>query len=166
MTRVLATAPAQPAVGVLLAVVTWTLSCASGGCPRGEGYDAVGCHAAAARDQLVYGISEDEALNTIGRSEVEPPWQNPYGVGPPFIHNPFDRQTYTSTLGEEHEVVRIFVEADGNSDCPFVQGRLILQPLIFVDGKLVGWSWSYLEDVIERRLSNEEVGWSFGTFCE
>jgi hypothetical protein len=165
-TRVRASVLDRAVVGVLLAVFTWTFGCASGGCPRGEGYRAVGCHAAAARDRLVYGISRDEALDTIGRSEVEPPWINPLGAGPPLLHNPFDNQAYTSALGEEYEVVRFFVEAYGNPGCPFVQGRLSLEPLIFLDGRLVGWSWPYLEDVLERRLSKEEVGWSFGTFCE
>jgi hypothetical protein len=47
-----------------------------------------------------------------------------------------------------------------------VQGRLRLEPLIFVEGKLVGWSWPYLEDVLQRRLKDEETGWNFGTFCE
>ena len=165
-TRVFTTAFDRTVAGVLLAVVTWTISCASGGCPRGEGYRAVGCHAAAARDLLAYGISRTEAVDTIGRSEVEPPWKNPLGAGPPVIHNPFDSQTYTSSLGEEYEVVRFFVEAYGNSSCPFVQGRLSLEPLIFVDGKLVGWRWSYLESVLQRRLKDEEVGWNFGMFCD
>ena len=164
-TRAFATALDRILAGVLLAVVPWTISCASGGCPRGEGHRAVGCHAAAARDQLAYGISRAEAVDAIGRTEVEPPWKNPLGVGPPLIHNPFDSQTYTSSLGEEHEVVRFFVEAYGNPSCPFVQGRLSLAPLIFVDGKLVGWSWPYLEDVLRRRLKDEEIGWSFGAFC-
>ena len=47
-----------------------------------------------------------------------------------------------------------------------MQGRLSLEPLIFVDGKLVGWSWSYLADVVARRLRAEETGWSFGMFCD
>jgi hypothetical protein len=153
-------------VGILLVVVTWTISCASGGCPRGEGYRAVGCHAAAARDRLTYGMSRAEAVDTIGRSEVEPPWMNPMGAGPAVIVNPFDSQTYTSSLGEEYEVVRFFVEAYGNPDCPFLQGRLSLEPLIFVEGKLVGWKWSYLADVLQRRLTDEEVGWNFGLFCD
>ena len=164
-TRVFAAALDRSVASVLLAVVTWTISCASSGCPRGEGHRAVGCHAAAARDRLDYGISRDEALDTIGRSEVEPPWKNPLGAGPPVIHNPFDSQDYTSPIGEEYEVVRFFVEAYGDPSCPFIQGRLSLEPLIFVDGKLVGWSWPYLEDVLQRRLRNEEIGWNFGMIC-
>ncbi|MEE8165454.1 MAG: hypothetical protein V3T64_07795, partial [Myxococcota bacterium] len=50
--------------------------------------------------------------------------------------------------------------------CPFVQGELRLEPLIFVDDKLVGWKWSYLADVLGRRLSAKETGWGFGAFCD
>ena len=62
--------------------------------------------------------------------------------------------------------MRFFVEAYGNPNCPFVQGRLSLEPLIFIDGKLVGWKWSYLEDVLQRRLRDDEIGWNFGMFCD
>jgi len=70
-----------------------------------------------------------------------------------------------SPIGEEYEVVRFFVEASGNPDCPFVQGELILEPLIFVDNKLVGWRWSYLADVLGERVPRKARRWNFGSFC-
>ena len=149
----------------LLVALASTLACASGGCHRDD-YRGVGCRAAAAREALVFGLSREEALEAIGRSEAEPPWKNELGLGPTVIRNPFDSETYTSPIGEEYQVVRFFVKASGNPDCPFVQGELRLEPLIFVNGKLVGWKWSYLEDVLDRRLLVEETGWNFGAFCD
>ena len=157
----LATAPARIAALTLLAA----LACASGGDHRRD-YRSVGRRAAAARSDLVFGLSRDAAIDAIGRSEVEPPWKNKLGLGPAVISNPFDSETYTSQLGEEYEVVRFFVKASGDSRCPFVQGELQLEPLIFVDGELVGWKWSYLADVLDRRLTEKETGWEFGAFCD
>ncbi len=162
----LATTPLRMAALTLLLALASTLACVSGGCHRGDGYRAVGCRAAAAREALVFGLPREEALDAIGRSEIEPPWKNDLGLGPTVISNPFDSETYTSPLGEEYEVVRFFVEATGNPDCPFVQGELRLDPLIFVDDTLVGWKWSYLADVLGRRLSAKETGWEFGAFCD
>jgi hypothetical protein len=150
----------------LLVGLAATLACAPGGCHQGGGHRAVACRAALARKTLTFGLSREAALDTIGRSEAVPPWKNARGLGPSLISNPFDSQTYTSELGEEYEVVRIFVGASGNRKCPFVQGSLRLEPLIFVDDKLVGWKWSYLADVLDRRLTEKETGWDFGAFCD
>ena len=162
----LATLPLRMAALTLLVALASTLACAAGGCYRGDGYRAVGCRAAAAREALVFGLSREEALDAIGPSEAEPPWKNDLGLGPTVIRNPFDSETYTSPLGEAYEVVRFFVAASGDSNCPFVQGKLRLEPLIFVDDKLVGWKWPYLADALGRRLSAKETGWGFGAFCD
>jgi hypothetical protein len=161
----LTTARLQAAALTLLLALGAALACASGGCHRDD-YRGVGCRAEAAREALVFGLSREAALDAIGRSEVEPPWKNDLGLGPATIANPFDSQAFTSPLGEEYEVVRFFVEATGSSRCPFVQGELKFEPLIFVDGKLVGWKWSYLADVLGRRLTPKETGWEFGAFCD
>ena len=161
----LATRQMGMAVLALLAALASTLACASGGCHRDD-YRGVGCRAAAAREDLAFGLSREAAIDAIGRSEVEPPWKNDFGLGPAVISNPFDSETYTSELGEEYEVVRFFVRASGNRKCPFVQGSLQLEPLIFVDDKLVGWKWSYLSEVLDRRLSAKETRWEFGAFCD
>jgi hypothetical protein len=165
MARNLTVVPILPAV-MTLSLVMLGLGCASGGCPAGDGYRAVGCNAAAARDQLRYGLSRNQAIDAIGRFEVEPPWKNEWGAGPEAIRNPFDTRSYTSALGEEYEVTRFFVEAWGVSSCPFVQGRLQLEPLIFLEDELVGWSWPYLQDLLGRGLAADETGWSFGMFCD
>ncbi len=160
----LATAQLGMAALALLVALASTLACASGGCHRDD-YQGVGCRAAAARETLTFGLSREAAIDVIGRSEVEPPWKNDLGLGPAMISNPFDSETMPSPLGEAYEVVRFYVEASGNPDCPFVQGELRLQPLISVDDKLVGWKWSYLADVLGQRLSMKATRWNFGAFC-
>jgi hypothetical protein len=149
----------------LLVALASTLACASGGCRRDD-YKGVGCRAAAAREDLAFGLSRDAAIDAIGRSEVEPPWKNDLGLGPAVISNPFDSETMTSPIGEEYEIVRFYVEATGDPDCPFVQGELRLEPLIFVEDRLVGWRWSYLADVLGQRISMKARRWDFGAFCD
>ena len=141
------------------------LACASGGCNRSD-YRGVGCRAEAARETLSFGLSREAAIEAIGRTEVDPPLKNPLGLGPATIRNPFDSDTLTSAIGEEYEIVRFYVEATGNPKCPFIQGALKFEPLIFVDGKLVGWSWSYLADVLGERISPKKTRWDFGAFCD
>ena len=161
----LTTTRAQLAALTLLLALGSTLACASGGCNRSD-YRGVGCRAEAAREALVFGLSREEAIDAIGRTEVDPPWKNPLGLGPATISNPFDSDTVTSPIGEEYEIVRFYVEATGNSKCPFIQGALKFEPLIFVDDKLVGWSWSYLADVLGKRISPKKTSWDFGAFCD
>jgi hypothetical protein len=143
-----------------------TLGCAHGGCGDGDSYRAVGCRAAAARDTLVFGMPREAAIDAIGRAEVVPPWRNRFGLGPAIIQNPFDELSFTSPLGEEYEVVRYYIAASGKSRCPVVSGELRLEPLIFFDGKLVGWDWPYLADVLGRRITAKETHWTFGAFCD
>jgi hypothetical protein len=161
----LTTTRVQLAALALLVALGSTLACASGGCNRDD-YRGVGCRAEAARETLVFGLSREAALDVIGHSEVDPPWKNDLGLGPATISNPFDSDTVTSPIGEEYEIVRFYVEATGNPDCPFVQGALKFEPLIFADGKLVGWSWSYLAEVLGQRISPKKTSWEFGAFCD
>jgi len=149
----------------LLVVLASALACASSGCRRSD-YRGVACRAETARETLRFGLSREAAIDAIGRSEVEPPWKNDLGLGPDVIANPYDSEIMKSPLGEEYEVVRFFVEASGNPECPFIQGKLRFQPLIFIDDKLVGWKWSYLADVLGQRLSTKATRWSFGVFCD
>ena len=160
----LVTTPKAIVALALLAVLASTLACASGGCRRDD-YRGVACRAGAAREDLSFGLSRDAAIDVIGRTEIDPPWKNDLGLGPAVITNPFDSEMMTSPIGEEYEIVRFYVEATGNPDCPFVQGALKLEPLIFVDDRLVGWRWSYLADVLGERISMKARRWNFGTFC-
>jgi hypothetical protein len=41
-----------------------------------------------------------------------------------------------------------------------------LEPLIFVEDRLVGWRWSYLADVLGQRVSMKARRWDFGAFCD
>jgi len=149
----------------LLVALASTLACAWRACHRDD-YRGVGCRAEAAREDLTFGLSREAAIDAIGRSEVEPPWKNDLGLGPAVISNPFDSENMASPLGEEYEIVRFYVEATGNPDCPFVQGELRLEPLIFIDDRLVGWRWSYLADVLGERISMKAKRWDFGAFCD
>jgi hypothetical protein len=160
----LAIHPMGMAALALIVALASTLGCASRSCHRDD-YRGVGCRAEAAREKLTFGLSREAAIDVIGRSEVDPPWKNDFGLGPSVISNPFDSETMKSPIGEEYEVVRFFTEATGNPDCPFVQGELRLEPLIFIDDELVGWKWSYLSDVLGQRLSVKATRWNFGTFC-
>jgi hypothetical protein len=153
------------AVLTLLLALSSALACASGGCRRDD-YRGVACRAAEARESLQFGMAREEALDLIGRDEVNSPWQNLLGLGPDTIRNPYDSETYTSPIGEDYEVVRFFVSADGNPDCPFIQGELSFQPLIFINEKLVGWTWQYLSEVLGRRITLKETRWEFGAFCD
>ncbi len=152
------------ALALLLALGS-TLACASGSCKRSD-YRGASCRAKAAREVLTFGLSRETALDAIGRSEVTPPWSNPLGLGPATIRNPFDSETVTSPIGEEYEIVRFYVEATGDPKCPFVQGALKFEPLIFIDDKLVGWSWAYLAEVLGEPVPPEKTRWEFGAFCE
>jgi hypothetical protein len=161
----LTTIRARLAALALLLTLGSPLACASGACGRND-YKGVGCRAKAAREGLAFGTPREEAIDAIGRSEVEPPWKNDLGLGPAAIRNPFDSDTVTSPIGEEYEIVRFYVEATGDPKCPFIQGRLKLEPLIFIDGKLVGWNWSYLAEVLGERISPKQTHWEFGAFCD
>jgi len=99
------------------------------GCSRDD-YRGVACRADEARESLSFGLSREAAIDTIGRSEVEPPWKNDLGLGPDVITNPFDSEIMKSPLGEEYEVVRFFVESSGNPECPFIQGKLRLEVVV------------------------------------
>jgi len=162
---IVAIAKARRALLGLIVALAATLACAYGACQRDD-YLGAACRAAAARETLAFGLSRETALDAMGREEVEPPWKNDRGLGPSTIDNPFDSQTFTSPIGETYEVVRFFVAARGNPRCPFVRGELKLEPLIFVHDELVGWEWSYLADVLDRRLTAQETGWEFGAFCD
>jgi len=152
------------ALALLLALGS-SLACASGSCKRSD-FRGVGCRAKAARETLAFGLSREAALDAIGRSEVAPPWNNPLGLGPATIRNPFDSETIASPIGEKYEIVRFYVEATGNPRCPFIQGALKFEPLIFIDDKLVGWSWAYLAEVLGERISPKKTSWEFGAFCD
>ena len=148
-------------VGAALSVLT---GCA-GRCVPGDDAPGIACRTLHAREGLVFGMPRADALAMLGEAQVEPPWRNEYGVGPPTANNPFDTKEYESKIGETYEVVRYFVEIYGNPACPFIQGRLVLEPLIFIEDQLVGWEWPYLEESVGKRLGEEARIYAFGSFC-
>lgn len=110
-------------------------------------------------------MSRDAALELLGKAEAEPPWPA-IGAAPELLHNPYDTLEYESKLGEHYDVVRHFVYVERVSKCPFLQGRIELEPLVFFEDKLVGWDWAYVADLVERRIRNNEKFVGFGVFCD
>jgi hypothetical protein len=142
------------------------LGCASLGIHTpGDEYEKLARANESAREQLAFGMSKEKATAIMSRAEVRPPWANDLGIGPQVVRNPFDTLRFESPAGEEYQVLRYAVGLYGESSCPFVHGDAVFVPLIFFEAKLVGWRWSYLESVLQRRLRDDERAWSFGRFC-
>jgi len=154
-----------PGAALVAALAGLALACAFGGRSVG-GEDADQLEAnAAAHERLRFGLSKSEAVKWMGAAEIRPPWANSLGIGPQIVHNPLDSLRFESPSGEAYEVLRYAVALSGDPRCPFVRGDATLVPLIFVEGQLVGWRWSYLESALQRRLRDDERGWAFGRFC-
>jgi hypothetical protein len=156
-----------PVGGWLVALAALAaLGCASLGSFGSEDeYEKLARANESAREKLVFGMSQEETAAIMGEAEVPPPWANDRGIGPQVVRNPFDTLQVESPEGEEYEILRYAVGLHGEPRCPFVHGDAVLIPLIFFEGKLVGWRWSYMESVLQRRLRGEEQAWSFGRFC-
>ena len=119
-----------------------------------------------ALQHLAFGMSREEAAAVMGSQEIIPPWANERGIGPQRLRNPIDSGEFESPKGERYEVDRYAVGLFGQAGCPFIRGEVHLAPLIYFEGKLVGWRWSYLESVLQRRMTATERSWSFGQFCD
>jgi hypothetical protein len=157
-------APCVPVCWLALALCCWVASGCGGKIARGPHQEQARANSTAL-EQLRFGMSRDEAAAVMGTQEIVPPWANELGIGPQILSNPIDSGEFESPSGEVYEVDRYAVGLYGQSGCPFVRGEARLAPLIYLDGKLVGWRWSYLESVLQRSLVAEEQSWSFGQFC-
>jgi len=119
----------------------------------------------AALDRLEYGMTAEAAGAIMGHTPIVPPWVNAWKIGPQRVDNPLDTLEFESPTGDSYRVARYAIELFGNPNCPFVRGEATLRPLIFLEGKLVGWRWSYLESAMQRPLTAEETEFRFGGFC-
>jgi hypothetical protein len=147
-------------------LVLFPLGCAPLGMGASrEGYEKLVRSNRSAREQLAFGMSREQATAIMGEAEVRPPWANDLGIGPQVVRNPFDTLRFESPAGETYEVLRYAVDLRGEPRCPFVHGNAVLVPLIFLEDKLVGWRWSYMESVLQRALREDERTWVFGRFC-
>jgi hypothetical protein len=161
----------RPALGAVRGcALALALLCAVGsGCAgtkraRGPFVDQMEANVAAL-EQLRFGMTRAESAAIMGEQVVRPPWANDRGIGPQVVRNPFDSAEFESPSGERYEVDRYAVGLDGLSGCPFIRGEARLVPLIFLEDELVGWRWSYLASVLQRRIKAGEKSWSFGQFC-
>jgi hypothetical protein len=160
--RVNAPAP----IGTIALVALISLGCSSLGMgSSGEEYAKLARSNDSARERLAFGMSKDQATAIMGEAEVRPPWANDLGIGPQVVRNPFDALRFESPAGEAYEVLRYAIGLSGEPRCPFVHGDAVFVPLIFLEDKLVGWRWSYMESVLGRRLREDERSWAFGRFC-
>jgi len=159
-------APGRAGTRLVALLAVFSLGCASlGGRTSGDEYEKLARSNESARDQLAFGMSKDQATAIMGEAEVQPPWANDLEIGPQVVRNPFDTLSFESPAGETYEVLRYAVGLYGEPRCPFVHGDAVLVPLIFFEEKLVGWRWSYMESVLQRRLRENEQTWGFGRFC-
>ncbi len=147
--------------------VLGALGCSSPGkCRVGEDASGIACRTLRARETLEFGMSRSTAMDTLGSTEVIPPWRTDLGDVPESVSNPFDSQNVESVIGERYEVVRFFVEIERRSKCPFLQGRIRFEPLVFFEDRLVGWEWSYVADLIGRPVEPNQRSLVFGVFCD
>lgn len=159
-------APGRAGTRLVALLALFPLGCASLGTrASGNGYQKLARSNESAREQLAFGMSKEHAMAIMGEAEVRPPWANDLGIGPQVVRNPFDALSFESPAGEAYEVLRYAVGLSGDPRCPFVHGDATLVPLIFLEEKLVGWRWSYMESVLQRRLREDERTWAFGRFC-
>lgn len=116
-------------------------------------------------DRLEFGMTPEAARAIMGGAHMTPPWANAWGIGPQIVEDPIDTLEFESPSGESYTVKRYALELYGDPNCPFVRGEATLAPLIFVNGKLVGWRWTYLESALQRPLAATEREFRFGGFC-
>jgi hypothetical protein len=156
---------AEATVGVLL-VVFALFACSSVRTgPSGNPYKDQVKHNSTAREELAFGMSRAEAAAVMGTPQIIPPWANARKIGLQIVANPLDTLEIESPSGDLYQVDRYAVGLYGEYRCPFIRGEAELEPLIFFEGKLVGWRWSYLASALQRRLTVDEQRWSFGEFC-
>ena len=158
-------------VGLVTALLALgALGCASGSgsvaCSPSNRFRSAACHNRHAIEQLTFGMTRSQATAAMGQFEFEMPWTDEYGIAPDRIENPFDTRTYDTAIGEEYEVLRYVVDEFDRSDCPHVYKGLNLEPLIFFEGQLVGWRWSYLEDALNRAAEPDDLAWRVSYFCD
>ena len=159
-------APGRAGTRLVALLALFSLGCASIGMrTSGDEYEKLARSNESAREQLAFGMSKEQATAIMGEAEVQPPWANNLGIGPQVVRNPFDTLSFESPAGEAYEVLRYAVGLYGEPRCPFVHGDAVFVPLIFFEEKLVGWRWSYMESVLQRRLREDEQTWGFGRFC-
>lgn len=160
-----------PTAFALLSALSFASGIAQSGCASrdacdaGDGAQAVACRARRAHGRLEFGLSREAAIAKLGTAAGIPPWRRDLAEVPDVVHNPFDSQDVESGIGEAYEVVRFFVEIEFVSDCPFLQGEIRFVPLVFFEDRLVGWTWSYVADLLGQPVPPEQQRLRFGVFC-
>ena len=90
--------------------------------------------------KLSIGMAKQEALNVMGAKSFET-----YTDG--RINNPYRSETLSNKEGKVFEVLYYYTDIK-RADDAITDDELT--PLIFDNGRLIGWGWGFLQDNIQR----------------
>ena len=90
--------------------------------------------------KLSIGLTKQKVLNVMGTKSFET-----YTDG--RINNPYRSEILSSKEGKTFEVLYYYTDIKRTDDAITDDE---LTPLVFDNGKLIGWGWSFLQDNVQR----------------
>lgn len=105
--------------------------------------------------RLSLGMTKSEALSVMGtdtktvtvRLYKYRTWASASPVEKIIINNPYKNETLRGKDDKSFEVI-YYVTDDKNQDGAVSDDELT--PLVFDNGKLIGWGWSFLQDNVQK----------------
>ena len=91
-------------------------------------------------NRLTIGMTKAQALSVMGTQTYEVEWGR-------RINNPYRTETIRSKDGESVLLIFYYTDVKARDDAITDDE---LTPLVFEDGKLVGWGWSYLDQNTQK----------------
>ena len=95
--------------------------------------------------KLSVGITKEEVLNIMGTETIKT-----YDYGGPTINNPYRNEILQ---GKDKTFEVLYYYTDKKNDIGYY-GVIItddeLTPLVFDDGKLIGWGWLFVQENIQK----------------
>jgi hypothetical protein len=91
-------------------------------------------------NRLTVGITKEQALSIMGTETYEVEWGR-------RINNPYRTETIRTKDGEPVLLVFYYTDVKARDDAVTDDE---LTPLVFEDGSLVGWGWSYLDQNVQK----------------
>ena len=97
--------------------------------------------------KLNIGVNRNEVVNIMGNQSVAARYINSWGIPTDLtINNPY-RSEILQGKDKVFEVI-YYVTDDKNNDGAISDDELT--PLVFDNGKLIGWGWSFLQENIQK----------------